>query len=427
MKFKFLTACLILLVIGVAAYCWKYERPIEARLSDGRVVFYEKLMKGTKISESEFETDIYSYSLDYFQPDKRLIDRWFDRLKNYGASGQAKSFHFSPAPERMIGGVRDPKSTAYEPSIMQNGFGQQSLVFWRSTPEGQAGGWVNSAPLPKGVAQWEFDFKTEYSPSIGRITIPNRSFHPKPKFKGTPPPLESRNGKNVLKLVSARSLQGMTFDASGCPDLLPCQVLGVRVTDAWGNTALVYGSLDSDGKTIGMGSVDACSGIMQSPNWHVRIAICRGPGAKFAANEIVFFDNLPAINPGTTRILRGRGLTLKEVQESKGGGSKDRVYCSVDWQLDGKDADVWPIVTRIVGWTVEDGAVKIGPDDKGWSAGYQVKRDRFIPGKTSNPKGLIQAPMFKTHFLLPPTVVDYALQVALEEQTVFDFYVNVDY
>ena len=432
MRFKRLAALSILLVIGFAAYFLNLDYPQESRLSDGRVVFYEKLMKGTKISESEFESDVYAYPLGYFQPKKRLIDQWFDRLKNYGASGQTKWFHFSPAPERMIGGVRDPKSTAYVPSLMQNGFGQQSLVFWRSTPAGQAGGWVNSAPLPKGVAQWEFDFKTEYTPSIGRISIPNRSFHPKPKFTGTSPPLESRNGKNVLKLVSARSLQGMTFDASGCPDLLPCQVLGVRVTDAWGNTALVYGSLNSDGKTIGMGSVDDCSGKMQSPNWHVRIAICRGSGAKFAAGETVCFDHLPAITPGTKRTLRGRDLTLLSIRSLSNSkikslsNLKDRTAYWVDWQLDDKGPALWPVVTRIIGRTLEGGSIEIRPNalDHGWS-GYRVRRDRFITWEIHDPKDLVQSPLFKADYTMSSKLVDYDLHVSLEEETVFDFHVNV--
>jgi hypothetical protein len=349
---------------------------------------------------------MYAYQESWFRPRTEGIERFLGLLKIFGPFREPERYRYFEAPVLVLGGLKSGPST-----------------FNSGCPEP-----MNREQLPMASKKWTF----------GRITVSNPSLYRKPRFEGRPAPLESKSAKGALKLVSAEftpakdarhKFVNLEFDASGCPALLPSQVIGVRVTDSWGNTRLIDGQLDRDGRTIRTVWKDP---VMQSPDWHVRIAICRGRGAVFPSKDVVTFERLITSGQGMSdskRFSHGRELKLKHPtcrSESDPDAWKESWLM---WELDDRGPFLWPIVIKVVGHLADGGLREINPADckdparaewaAYWSA-YWINRERSNPGSGKTPSFKVSAGL-----AIPPDVVEYDLHVALEDPTVFEFKVKV--
>lgn len=426
--------------LGLAGCLYYWNRSIKRTLPDGRVVVYVEMLKGKKVSRSEFEPDVYAYPNDWFRDDQQGLRDWIRWFREFRLRPKDTGFTYSRSPELLIGYVIDPKASGSLRSVMQDGFGFSSGYDWPVQSSGYVKA-VNYDPLPKGSRQWQFDFKDQENKSLAQLSVPNRWFRASPRFHGQPPPLACGSAKGTLKLVSAdftlqrRRNVDMKFDASGCASLLPCRVVGARVTDAFGNTQLIGGQVDKDGKTIHTSWGNMEGGIfMQSPEWKVRIAVCRDRGAMFAPGEIVRFDRLPADERGkriTGTRVRGRELNLLQSFRFKPNAHDSRpwLHCRFMWELDDKGPLLWPIVTKVVGRSSDGVDREIDPDkcpERLEGGDYWIIHEdcvadwgmAHIPVLTTNPR-------FKSGLLIPRDIEEYDLHVALEEPTVFEFQVKI--
>ena len=436
--------CLIgLMIAGVVASFVSYQPRIECTLSDGRVAFCDGVVKGKKVSDSDFERDMYAYRESWFRPRPEGAERFLGLLKIFGRFREPDRYRYSEAPVLVLGGGQSGPPTEYQVVILHDGLGNEFDESWPSYGSDQPEP-VNDKQLPMASKQWIFEFRNNDEQSIGQITVSNPSFHKKPGFEGKPAPLESRSAKGVLKLVSAnfsiakggdpyrRNCANFEFDASGSPDLLPCQIVGVRVTDSWGNTSLIQGSVSGNGKTIHASWSGIERGVMQSPDWHVRIAVCRGRGAVFPTKDVVTFERLITSGQGMSSSKRfSHGRELKLLHPTCMSGNVPDVWkeCWLMWELDDRGPFLWPIVIKVVGHLADGGLREINPADckdparaewaAYWSA-YWINRERSNPGSGKTPSFKVSAGL-----AIPPDVVEYDLHVALEDPTVFEFKVKV--
>lgn len=401
------------MVAGLFYSFVSYQSRFEYTLPDGSVAICDVLI-GSKVSKSDFERDMYAYRDSWFQPRAEGLDRLLGILKVF--KREPERYRYFEVPVLVLEGIKS---------------GPSKFNSDRPVP-------MNAEQLPMASKQWNFGSGKENENSLSRIAVSNPLFHRNPRFEGKQPPLESKSAKGALKLVSANFTPkssknenhvSLVFDASGCPALLPCQVIGVRLTDSWGNTRLIGGHMDRDGKTI---RVVWEKPAMQSPDWDVRMAVCRGRGAAFSPAEVVVFERLITNGQGksaTKRFPHGRELKLEYPTCRRGSVSDAWKECWLSWKLDDRGPFLWPIVTKVVGHTADGGSREINPadwkdpsrsDSVSYWANYWIKRERSNPDSGKAPSYSIYAGL-----AIPPDLVEYDLHVTLEEPTVFEFKVKV--
>jgi len=444
---RWVAAAILTALFGFSGWLCYSFRTFQCALSDGRVVVCKGPLKGKKVYDSEFDLVVYEYDGDQLYQDRR---RLVDILNRFGGSGRrstCKWKSYSEAPEILLGGVRNSNNGS-RPLIseLDGGYDYEgrSECWWSAADSYDFVG-INDGPLPRNCPQWIFDFKDDKRKNLGRLSIPNQFFDAKPRFTGSSAPLDSRMSKGVLKLTSAFFEKGgkvkpdkgwrevrLKFDASGCPSLLPCQVLGILITDSWGNIRRatcednpVTGCFDISTRYWDSGDAG------RSPDLHVKMGICRGRGAKFSASELVCFDHL-ALTGGTTmttkkRFPSGRELTLG-VCGGKASNPERWSEMHFDWELADKGPCLWPIVSKTVGYVTGGCSIDIDPFEEQRRSGcgeYWICRDQFRVRGATHEVYMVDYPVFKAGLSIPPEVYEYDLYVALEEPTVFEFFVRI--
>lgn len=416
------------------AVWWISSHQLSVTLPDGRVVRYDKIIKGTRVSESEFESDAYAYSEESFYPLLVRIIRSAARMIPSSGKSYPARYVYRQSPELLILSSSERAPSMRDVSVLlDDGFGKKQTMGAAYEYEPF---YYNNGQLPMGSASWNIDFHDKSSRSLGEFNVPNPLFKTVPRFTGNSPPMEAKNSKRVLKLLSATcstSEQGqrritLEFSASSCSDLLPCHVIGIRIYDSWDNTELHAASFDQDGKIIRM----TFNTVMQSEDWRIRIALCRGRGAKFADSEIARYDRFLTTNYRsipTMRTIRGRELMLS--YGSCGGSGVTRKEwrdCFLKWQLDQKGPLLWPVLVNAIGRTTEGATVDVVPVEllkKNPSASYRVKQERFVSGFGDGAFSLTKDTLFHSGFSVPPDVEDFDLHIALEEPQVFEFFAKI--
>lgn len=331
---------------------------------------------------------------------------------------------------------------------LEDGFGREQSYDPRTELSSPFRGLLrwNTQSLPKASSVWRIQFRGEKG-HLGELVVPNPDYHATPRFEGRMPPLEAKTLKGTLGLLSANHIAAgrehfpglryviLEFDASACPDLLPCHVIGIRVTDSWGNTALIHGYDVSvvNGKAIRARlrvDDDADHALIQSADWHLQVGICRGYGATYAAGDVTVFNHIVANSSfygAPRRSLHGRELTLPggsySSQDStlKAWGS-GQLY----WLLDKKGPLLWPILVKAVGHTSEGSEMVIDPSKSHEPelAGYRVMRGINREMSHHWRDELTNVP-FHAYFKIPPQLESLDLHVALEEPQVFEFFVKI--
>ena len=254
-------------------------------------------------------------------------------------------------------------------------------------------------------------------------------------FEGRPAPLDAKCAAGTLRLVSAQLKQMvdssgqsapcpvLEFDATGCPSLLPCQVIGVRLTDSYGNTRFTPGYGFHSGRSISMAVTGAEGSFpLQSLDWKVRVAICRGVGASYAPGETasyvwLLFRDTPGKH---TFSIRGRTLTL----EGWGRGERGiQIQTTTDI-----GAPVWPVMAKLVGYDKNGQIVNLCEDDQvPAEALYTVRRVSMIRLKYAFGVPVpAKEPTFDAHLSIPPDIISLDLHMALETPTVFEFLVKAE-
>lgn len=432
----------LIILVGSIACLWISKRQPTQSLGDRRMVFCDGVLRGRRVNDTEFEHDLYVYPSEWFLPTAERYRVRAQRLLHAGASPSKNPNRYSQAPWILIGGTKsEPSGDGYRTVVLADGFGGCQQLFW---PDGQRAGPVNYNQLPMGSSKWIFQFRNDYRP-VGKLVVANPCFNSTERFAGHNAPLEQRTSNGTLKLVSAvHSFSGFgsgsksrdvtfEFDASACPDLLPCHVVGVRITDSWGNTRFLGGALTGGGKTIrarwpmDRGRDDP---TLQSPHCHVQIAICRGKRTSYAPGELAVFDHLTASGKSstpTTHLIDGRQLTMIYLLSHGSADPREWRQCFLDWKLEPNDSLRWPIVVRMVGRTAEGSVVEIDPTNPApkteWD-NYGVWRQRvWPPGGDDNL--LTKDLCFEASVRFPPEMNDFDLHVTLEEMRVFEFFVKV--
>lgn len=413
-------------------------------LPDGTVISYAGVHKGKRVNDTDFERDVYAYPCELVSPTPltERLNRLIESLVHPRRGRYANYNEYSSAPELLMFHVSgSPSSKEDFRVVLDDSFGEEQLM--SNGYSGSSPIRLNREQLPMGSPTWKVKVRGPNNQALGELVLPNPLFKSTPRFVGNSPPLESRTSKGVLRLLSANYSVGkegestgcryvtLTFDTSACPDLLPCHVIGVRVTDSWGNTGLIDGSLESDGKTI---RAQWCkvpgveNSALQSEDWHIKIAICRGYGASFANDDIAVFDHFlatPDKQAPCVRTIAGQQLTLQEGWVDDSRPSLWRL-CRFEWELDQKGSLLWPILVKATGRTAEGAVVEINsikserPHER---SNYWVTRERLRYG--CNNSKLADATLFEAGFMSPPGLKDFDLHIALEEPQVFEFSAKV--
>ncbi|MEY4485170.1 MAG: hypothetical protein RL693_2622, partial [Verrucomicrobiota bacterium] len=396
-------------VVAWLAFWWVSSQRNSVTLPDGSIFYCAKVLEGTRVNDTEFEPDVYAYSEDAMMTTTDRIFSYAQNLIRHGLLSSGEMEFFQPAPQiMMLGGNQNSSSSVDDQVILDDGFGNDQFLRplgRRIHPEMSP---LNHRALPQGSPAWKIKFQDDQHQTLGVFTVPNRSFTPAPLFDGKSPPLEARSSKNVLRLLSATSMVSPTkerdvmlaFDTSACRALLPCHVIGVRITDSRGNTVFLNDAPVSAGETIlvksrmsanlnedidrqGKRTEEWCA---QSGDWNIKIALCRGRSASLASEEVAIFEDI--ISTGylagpAKRTLRGRDITLAHFLPDKGSlfaPELDWTDCHLQWELDQKGPLLWPILIKTIGHTREGALVEIDPSkskNESGSAEYQLKRKRY--------------------------------------------------
>lgn len=451
-KHLWLWGSLVFALVAWLVFWWVSSHQISVTLLDGRVVSYAGILKGKKVSESEFEPDLYAYTEDWDQSTLKRVLGFMERLFVPRPPGYADIAAYRTAPALLlIKATEPPSSTSDTRMYLDDGYGNElPLISWSSysrrivKSDGRSRV-ANDRPLPTRDSHWKFKFRDTENHALGEFAVPHGLYTPKPLFEGSRLPLESQNSKGILKLLSADytdsgnengRLVTLKFDASACPQLLPCHVIGVRITDSWGNTELVTGSLDSDGRTIlAQWPVhsDERSAVMQSEDWQIKIALCRGYGGSFAPHEVAVFDHIPAIptHPiAVKKLIGGRELTYRGGYIGRGPSPSVEWYNGhMFWDLDKTKPLLWPVFVHATCRTANGFTIEIDPskhEQPSNKASYRVTRKVVVEdGIACGLYRLTKDYRFETDFMFPSGIVELDLHVALEEPQVFEFHARI--
>ncbi len=420
-------------LVAWLVFWWVSNHWIATTLTDGRVVSYKGIQKGVKVSDNDFEPDVYAYPKKWFLTIPQSIgENILNKISRAslppGAGSKDSNCYYSAPALMMLAGPNDGSVEV----ILDDGFGREKGYSFLNRMDCFVSV-IPYASLPMRSPTWKIKFQDSKHHALGEFTVPNQSCSTAPQFIGKAPPLESQNSKGPLKLVSANysviksdydisyPCVILKFNAAAIPDLLPCHVIGVRITDSWGNTGFVSGSFSIDAGII---EVPCWTGAMQSEDWHIKVAICRGYGASFAPDETAIFKNISASSP-MTQTIRGRKLTLFEAT-FVGNEAPKWTECILNWELDRNGPLLWPILVKAIGRTVDGNAVEVDPTkcehQQPHKAGYQVTRQRY---NYTYRGGITNDFLFGTYFKTPPHLKSLDLHVALEEPQVFEFFAKV--
>lgn len=445
-----LWGCGIFAFGGGLTLWWISSRHISVMLSDGTVVSYIGMLEGKIANTSPFEPDSYDYPRSWLMTPLERVNRTMEKSIPFRKPSDHPNDFFDArfrSPEVLMFRLSQwPKGGLS--FYLEDGFGRQQSYNPRTELSSPFRGLLrwNTQSLPKASPVWRIQFRGEKG-HLGELVLPNPDYQSAPRFEGGMPPLEAKTSKGTLELLSANHIAAgrkhfprlryviLEFNASACPDLLPCHVVGIRVTDSWGNTALIDGYDVSvmNGKTIQARlqvDDDADHALMQSADWHVQVGLCRGYGATFATGDVAVFNHIVAnssVHGATRRSLRGRELTLT-------GGSclsqdsplNDWGSGQLNWLLDKKGPLLWPILVKAIGHSSEGSELVIDPSKshEPEMAGYRVMR-----GISRNPthhwrEELTSVP-FHAYFKVPSQMQSFDLHVALEEPQVFAFFAKI--
>lgn len=445
-KRRWLWGSLTVALVAWLVFWWVLSRQLSVTLSNGTVIQYAGVHKGKRVSDAEFENDLYAYPREWVSPTPftkrmyRLIESLFHPRGGMYTSDDV----YDSAPELLLLHRSETLSSKNDFRVfLEDGLGsEQELSNGHSLTSRIR---LNHAQLPMGSPTWKVKARDKNNQTLGELTLPNPLFKSTPRFVGNNPPLESRTSKGVLKLLTTNfsvDKEGEStgtryvtfrFDASACPDLLSCHVIGVRVTDSWGNTGLIEGSLANDGKTIRAQWRNIDNAAMQSADWCICIAICRGRSSLFGSGDVVVFDHVPLSRsshpPLSKRTIHGHELSLLGGYYNAISPQPDEwgIY-KFDWELDQKGSLLWPVLIKAIGHTSEGAAIEIDPTkipERLGRSDYWVTRQRFRLANSGHSWSLTNDVLFNAGLMIPSGLKDIDLHVALEEPQVFEFFAKI--
>ncbi len=330
-------------------------------LSDGSEVRYVGFVRGKPLPHSEFEQAIYAYDQDSLDPPGMVetLERVFKRR-----SIDRTEYVQTP----LLLRVRVGGSSRFEgKASLQDHFGAiQELVSPRPPL------FFNKEAVPRRSPVLSFRFSAYSVGASGVLRFRNPFHNPIPAFVGKQPPINASTAIGSVQLLRAvwRNLESdspswpsvlLEFDVSNCNELLPCHVIGVRITDCWGNSELVDGSLANDGRTVHAVWEPAGRGgtTLQDAHWRVRLALSRGLGAKVPPSRVAAFNSIPLDDAharfSDTKAIGPQQLSLTHHHGREGREEEHIRRCFATLELPSMALDDWPILVGVTGHLVGGG------------------------------------------------------------------------
>ncbi|WP_395742521.1 hypothetical protein [Prosthecobacter sp.] len=319
--------------------------------------------------------------------------------------------------------------------ILQDDFGSSQSLSSRWRPL-----FCNWDAIPHRNAMLVFRIEDPSGKSSGHLEVRNPCHQPVRAFVGLPAPVNASTpaGRVQLRKVvwehpapNSKGVSNMRleFDVSQCGDLLPCHVIGVRISDCWGNSELIQGSASQDGRTVNafwqpMGSSRT---VMQDSHWRVRLALSRGVGAKMPAGRTAVFESIPM---GDSHFVQTRAIAAQRFMLNHRGSEKRKVENGM-WlnfayvQLPGARVDDWPVLTRVTGHLAGGGSEVFDPRKVREEFGQFSCHPIRVFNDAHGPTVAATTPTFDLRYWVPATYETVDLEFAIERPEVFEFDVQV--
>lgn len=271
-------------------------------LKDGTEVRYLGFVRGKPLPHTEFERAVYAYPGDLFDPPGTL-----ERLERVFQRRIAEPTEYTHAPHLLRVRVATLDSSRFEGRVsLEDDFGAFQTLGSRWPPI-----FFNDDAMPRRSPVLSFRFSAYSGGASGVLRFKNPFHNPTPAFVGKQTPISASTAIGSVQLLRAVWSNPesnsesdwpsvlLEFDVSNCAELSPCHVIGVRITDRWGNSELVDGSLAKDGRTVQATWVPVSRGgtTLQDAHWRVRLALSRGLGAKVPPSRVAAFESIRMDGP----------------------------------------------------------------------------------------------------------------------------------
>jgi hypothetical protein len=403
-------------------------------LTDGTKVYYRGYVRGAALPHSEFEEALYAYSGDHFAP-PGILEMLQRAFKGRGATPP----EYGHAPLLLKVRVGAPDGSRFQGRIcLQDDFGDSQELYSTWPPL-----FCNDHALPRRSPWLAFRFQGYSEGASGLLKIRNPYYNSTRAFAGKQVPLNATTPAGTVQLRQAvwrppENLESespnwpsvlLEFDVSQCADLLPCHVIGVRITDCLGNSELVDGSLATDGRTVKViwepRSRDRAT--LQDFHWRVRLALCRGLGAQMPLSRVAAFESIRMENShfAETRSIGSQKVMLRQFGSEKRSVEQGLWLCLTHVQLPGAALDDWPALTRVTGHLTGGGAEVFDPRKvKEEFADFNCHPVR-VTRNAHGPSSPITIPTFDMRYWVPAAYESVDLQFAIERPEVFQFDVQV--
>lgn len=399
-------------------------------LTDGTQVYYRGYVRGKPLPHSEFEEALYSYSGDFFDP-PGIVERLERAVNRRGAS----SPEYSHAPLMLKVRVGESGNRSFEGrASLQDDFGASQELISPRQPL-----FFNSEAMPRRGPWLSFRFKAYSGGAEGLLKFRNPYYNPTAAFVGKQVPVSATTSAGTVQLRRAvwRNLESnspswpsvlLEFDVSQCADLLPCHVIGARITDCWGNTELAEGALAENGRTV---RVEWAQGngqtTLQDSHWRVRLALCRGLGAQLPLSRVAAFEGIRMENShfAETRSIGPQKFMLTQLGREKKSVEQGMWLCFTHVQLPGAALDDWPALIRVTGHLKGGGTEVFDPRKVRKEFGDFDCHPVRLTRNAHCPSGPITIPTFDIRYWVPAAYESVDLQFVIEQPEVFQFDVQV--
>jgi hypothetical protein len=398
-------------------------------LTDGTKVYYRGYVRGEALPHSEFEEALYGYPFDILHPHS-IMDRLYETF--HGGMDAPVYCH---APLLLKIRAEESGSGSFQGTArLQDDFGASHQLSSGLSPL-----FYNNEVLPRRSPSLVFQFEAYSGGASGILKFKNPYYNPTAAFVGKQVPVSATTHAGTVHLRRAvwRNLESdspswpsvlLEFDVSQCADLLPCHVIGVRITDCWGNSELVEGSLAEDGRTVRAEWAQSYDHTtLQDSDWRVRLALCRGLGAKVPLSRVAAFESIRMENShfAETRSIGSQKVMLRQLGSEKMSVEQGMWLCFTHVQLPGAALDDWPALTRVTGHLAGGGAEVFDP--------YTVPREFAdfnshpvrVTRNAHGPSSPITIPTFDMRYWVPAAYESVELQFVIERPEVFQFDVQV--